>query len=55
MTKIINGKPKLKKDLKKGKEELDEPSVQMAEHQTTCKNLSCENDLLSKQLSEITK
>lgn len=55
MTELTSGKRKLKNDLSTCEEELVELNVQVAEHQETCKNISCENDFLSRKLSYITK
>lgn len=41
-------KGKLKDDLTMCEEELVQLSVEVAEHQETCKIFSCENDLSSK-------
>jgi len=55
VTELINEKAKLKEDFTKYEEEMVELSVQVVEHQATCKTLSCENDLLNEILSEISK
>lgn len=55
MTELGNEKAKLKENLAKYEKEMFELSVQVDEHQATCKTLSCENNQLKENLSEITK
>lgn len=50
-----NEKAKLKENLAKYEKEMVELSVQVVEHQDTCKTLSCENNILNTRLDEITK
>lgn len=55
IAKLQKKKTKLREDLAKCEEEIVELSMQVAEHQATCKMLFCKNYLLNKRLGEITK